>query len=392
MAVETTTFGVGSHYPGAVTTRADKLVRAWRSGTPRSQGLVLGCLLAAVTACLLVSWPLYSVMPVSTYFVWLVLGMLLLRFRPLVGLTAYTVTGALVVGVADALGDGQFGSARASGMIALVLGAALILFQSSRQRSGLPAPLGEAMLADLRDRLQQQGRGPPLPAGWHSETAMVAAHDVGYAGDFMVAHVDEEQRHLEMVLVDVVGQGVAAGTDALQFAGALGGLIGSLPPAGLFAAANDFLLRQQSDESLATAAHVLVDLRTGRYEVHSAGHPPALRWQATDGSWAVDEARGTALGVVRRPDLHRSTGVLAPGDALMFYTDGVVESRDSDLDDGIAWLQRTASAAVQAPQGVDGLARRVLREVPRGDDDRAVLVLARRAEPAQTASSASARP
>lgn len=352
------------------------LAEEWRSGTSSSQWSTLLVLLVAVTVCFAISLPFYSVMPVSTYFVWLVVGMLLLKHRQLTVLTVYTVLGALTLAVVDGLDDGRFGSARASGMLALALGGALILYQSSVQRSGLPVPLGGAMLADLRDRLQRQGTVPPLPDGWHCQSAMVAAHDVGYAGDFMVARLDESRATLEMVLVDVVGKGVAAGTDALQFAGALGGLIGALPPVALVRAANDFLLRQESDETFATAVHVLVDLRTGDYELHSAGHPPALTWDHATRDWSVDPARGTALGVEQEPDLHRSTGTLAPGDALMFYTDGVVERPGDDIDSGIDWLRRTAADAVA--DGFDGAARRIMRKVPRGDDDRAVLVLERR--------------
>lgn len=322
------------------------LVEEWRSGTSRSQGIVLGLLGLLVTGCFAVSLSWYSVMPVSTYFVWLVLGMLLLTHRQLTVLTVYTVTGALALAVVDGVRGGELGGVRTAGMVALVLGASLVLYQSSRQRSGLPTPLGGAMLADLRDRLQRQGTVPPLPEGWHSQSAMVAAHDVGYAGDFMVTRLSEDATELEMVLVDVVGKGVAAGTDALQFAGALGGLVGALPPERLVRAANDFLLRQPSDETFATAVHVLVDLRTGAYELHSAGHPPALVWDGRRREWAVDGARGTALGVGPEPDLHRSTGTLRPGDALLFYTDGVVERHDLDIDEGIEWLRRTACTAV----------------------------------------------
>ncbi|MCL8025827.1 PP2C family protein-serine/threonine phosphatase [Nocardioides bruguierae] len=353
----------------------DDLAGQWRSGTTRSQGTVLGVLLVGVAVCVAISLWRYAVMPVSTYYVWLVLGMLLLRFRALLLLTAVTLPAAYVVGLVDWISGGEFGSARASGMIALALGSALVLWQSSRQRSGLPAPLSESMLADLRDRLAKQGNVPPLPDGWRVQTATKAAHSVGYAGDFMVARLDEDQHHLEMILVDVVGKGVAAGTDALQFAGALGGLLGSLPPVALMEAANDFLLRQDSDEAMATAVHVLVDLRSGRFQVHSAGHPPALSWVGTRGTWAADEARGLALGVMHRAPFESSCGVLEPGDALLFYTDGVVEEPGGDIEDGVEWLRETARLAVRP--GFDGAARRILRSVPRGDDDRAVLLLER---------------
>lgn len=346
---------------------------AWRTGSREGQLFALALLLAGVTVSLLVSLRSYELMPLTAYFVWLLSGMLLLRFVPLLVLCTWTVGCA----VAATLVDGGLTVVRSVAMATMVVSVALLLYHSRRQRSGLPGSLGEAMLADLRDRLQAQGRVPGLPAGWHSQTAMVAAHGAGYAGDFLVADLDEEQRHLELILVDVCGKGVDAATQALQFSGALGGLIGALPPVALMEAANAYLLRQFADDSFATAVHVFVDLDTGRYSVVSAGHPPALRWCAAEGEWQVDHARGTALGIEPRPELVASTGELAVGEALLFYTDGVVESRTTDLDEGIAWLRRTARAAIV--DGYRGAARRIVRQVARGDDDRAVLILSREA-------------
>ena len=346
-------------------------VSAWRTGSRQSQALALAVLLIGVTASLVVSWGDYDRLPLTAYFVWLLLGMLLLRFVPMLVLCAWTLAGA----VAAVLHDGPITGVRLTVLVSMVVAVAILLLQASRQRSGLPGSLGEALLADLRDRLQSQGRVPPLPAGWTSQSAMLAANGAGYAGDFLVADLDDDGRHLEMILVDVCGKGVAAATQALQFAGALGGLIGALPPLALMEAANRFLLRQFSDESFASAVHVLVDLEDGSYSIVSAGHPPALRWCRTEGEWTVDNARGTALGITRRPELQASAGVLAPGEALLFYTAGVVESRHADLDEGIAWLRRAARDAVAG--GFDGAARRIVRQVARGDDDRAVLVLAR---------------
>lgn len=341
----------------------------WRSGTRASQLTTTGVLLALVAVSLIVSVHDYALMPIASYFLYLILGMVLLRFGPLVVVAvAATVAGLLSVelGAPTTL-------ARTVASVVLVVSALLVIFQASLQRTGLPGPLGQAMLADLRDRLQRQSRVPALPDGWGSETAMLSAGGSGYAGDFLVAELSHDRRHLEMVLVDVCGKGVSAATQSLQLAGALGGLLGALPPQALMAAANDFLLRQDAEEAFATAVHVLVDLRTGAYEVLSAGHPPALRRHAGPGTWEVDPARGLALGVMRRPELHRSTGVLGPGDALAFCTDGVVERRDRSLSDGIAWLQRALADATR--DGFAGAARRVIEQVARGDDDRALLLL-----------------
>ena len=200
------------------------------------------------------------------------------------------------------------------------------------------------MLSDLQARLQSQGTIPPLPEAWRSQSAMIAASGVGFGGDFLVAHLTEDDRRLELILVDVCGKGVGAASRALQFGGALGGLIGALPPQGLFEAANDFLLRQRSDETFATAVHVTLDLATGDYGLTSAGHPPALVWSADVGRPGASTAPAAPhWASCRRPRCTHTRGRLEPGDALMFYTDGVVETRHTDLDAGVAWLQQEAA-------------------------------------------------
>jgi hypothetical protein len=343
-------------------------VEAWRSGSVRAQWTVAGVLVLLIAASFVVSMVNRGLMPLTAYFLWLLVSRVLLSFRPL-----------LVVAVADTLA-GSLSLVLSDGMSAIkwlaivefVAAVLIVLYVAARARSELPSTLSEALLGDLKGRLQAQGRMPALPQGWESQTAMLASHGVTYAGDFLVA--DLRDGRLEVILVDVCGKGTAAGPAALQFAGALGGLVGALPQPELFHAANDFLLRQ-GDEAFATAVHLVVDLGDGSYRITSAGHPPALRWNLTSRDWVIDNARGTALGVLADPELHSSEGRLFPGEALLFYTDGVVESRTSHIDVGIAWLQRAARDAVG--NGFRGAARRIIDEVDSGDDDRAVLILSR---------------
>ncbi len=239
--------------------------------------------------------------------------------------------------------------------------------------------MDEAFLSGLRDLLQEQCQVPPLPDGWLCTSAMLAAHGFSYGGDFFVADrvpTPDGGDGLAMVLVDVCGKGETALPHAVQFAGALRGLLVGLPEDQLMAAANAFLLRQPSDESIATAVQVTVDLTSGRYAIRSSGHPPVLHWQAAAGRWVVDNARGMALGVVDEPEFDVSEGVLGSGDALLFYTDGVIERSDADIDSGIAWLLEEAGVAV-AGGDIRDVPARILEQVTRGDDDRAILVIAR---------------
>lgn len=239
--------------------------------------------------------------------------------------------------------------------------------------------MDEAFLSGLRDLLQEQCQVPPLPAGWLCTSAMLSAQGFEYGGDFFVADLADAPDgtcRLSMVLVDVCGKGASAVPDAVQFAGALRGLLVAVPEQSLMPSANAYLMRQPSDESIATAAQVGIDLVTGQYAIRSAGHPPVLRWRIHAGEWEIDNARGTALGVVEDPEFDMSEGVLAPGEALLFYTDGVVERTTSDIDTGIDWL-RAAAREATLDAGVAAVPARIMEQVDRGDDDRAVLVIAR---------------
>jgi hypothetical protein len=356
-----------------ITSYVRQRVEGWRTGSRGSQAFLLLLLVALVCIAVGIGALAHVVVPVSLWFLFLMLGLMLLRFVPLLVLIGVLVAAA----VWTSLETGFSTPSREAALVILAVGVLLAIQQSSRQRSGLPMALSEAVLSQLRDRLQRQGVVPPLPNGWRSESATITANGPSYAGDFLVADL-REGRWLEMALVDVCGKGTSVGPQALQFAGALGGLIGALPPAELMAAANHFLLRQESDESLATAVHIKVDLVTGDYTITSAGHPPAQHWHLGQRGWSVDNARGMALGVIDEADFTPSSGRLRPGEALMFYTDGVIESADKDLDAGIEWLRQEALKAVDA-RGFTGMPKLVLKKVPRGDDDRAMLVLERQA-------------
>lgn len=356
--------------PGSVKGYLSDRIERWRTGHFQGQLAVLTALAGVTILMTIVSMLDYEWMPITTYVIPMLLGTLALQFRPLLALAI--LTGLCVMATLALVG---LTDVRITEVIALVIAASIVLYESSQRRSGLPGALGELMLVDLKDRLQSQSLVPSLPEGWRAQSSMISAGGANFAGDFMVASLSEDEQYLEMVLVDVCGKGVSAGTQALQFAGALGGLIGALPPLGLFAAANDFLMRQHWDDGFATAVHVLVNLRTGDYSIINAGHPPALHWVSSMDEWEVDGARGTALGILPHPEFDVTTGRIGWGDALMFYTDGVVESHSQDFTEGIEKLRISARTVVQ--DGFADASKRIIAGIEAGDDDRAVLMLSR---------------
>jgi hypothetical protein len=264
-------------------------------------------------------------------------------------------------------------------IIALVALTTVIIIMSatsrSRARLGVQGSRGESMFVDLRDRLRAFGELPELPGGWHAETAVESAYGQSFSGDFVVATRSPDGRWFEVVLVDVSGKGVQAGTRSLLLSGALGGLLGEQEPNRFLTAANNYLLRQKWDEGFATAVHVSIDLATGDYTIGSAGHPPAVQFNNGSGRWEVlGEAAGPLLGVIDDATYVRSYRRLGRGDALVLYTDGVVESRFRDLTVGVDRMLGAAERLVRG--GFAGGAKRLCASARAGEtDDRAVVMI-----------------
>lgn len=262
-----------------------------------------------------------------------------------------------------------------AGFVLLVVSASMLWLGLSRARLGVQGTLGESMLVDLRDRLRAHGVLPDLPRPWHAETALESAYGHAFSGDFIVATRSDDGNRLEVTLVDVSGKGVDAGAKALLLSGALGGLLGAMPPEDFLPAANRYLLRQQWNEGFATAIHVALELDTGRFCVGGAGHPPAAKFSAGSGRWQLmDDPGGPLLGVMDGMSFPRADGVLERGDALLLYTDGVIETRTRDLTVGIDRMLGTAERLVS--HGFTGGADRICATALAGEtDDRAVVLI-----------------
>lgn len=360
--------------PRSVVAFFEDRLDAWRTGTREGQWYVAGLLAAASVLMFAMSFVSPLTLPVSVFAIPLVIGGLTMHARPLAWLVVVEVA-LVTISLAVSSRTSTWAFQQSVNLTVVGVVAVIVLAVASRNRSGLLGGLGESMLLELNERLRVQGVVPTLPEGWSAESVLRSAGGAKFAGDFFIAHLHEDGATLEIVLVDVSGKGVGAGTKSLQFAGALGGLIGTMPPLELFDAANEFLLRQDWVFSFATAVDVRVDLRTGDFLVTSAGHPPVLRWNRVWSTWDVDPARGMALGIIKDPQFRQSKGIIGPGEALMLYTDGVVESRDHDVDAGVEFLSTSAARSVR--DGFTGAAERIVDSIEGDDDDRAVLILYR---------------
>jgi hypothetical protein len=332
--------------------------------------LLLG-LLAVICGVAMTVW---DGVPVTVLVVPMVLGNQILGPRTLPWVVVFCL-GVLVVGVAgsESLIDG-----RRIGAIVLnfVIGLIILVSSFRRSRLGVAGSRGESMLVDLRERIARQSQIPALPAEWYSEAVMRSAGGSSFAGDFIVASTSPDRRSLEVAVVDVSGKGEQAGTRSLLLSGSFGGLLGALPPEQFLPAANDYLLRQDWSEGFATAVHLSLDLDTGKFEVRSAGHPPAVQLLAGSGRWAVHESEGPVLGLMPNATFTVVTGTLHHGDALLMFTDGLVETPQRDISQGIDRLLGQSERLLRG--GFENGAHRLIDQIESVNDDRALFMLHRR--------------
>ncbi|GAB2461044.1 PP2C family protein-serine/threonine phosphatase [Nocardioides hungaricus] len=355
-----------------MTAGARDLRRALLRGVSPAQRTLawLVVLTVVVTAAALI-WPQY--VPLTTLVVPLLLGSLLLSPRHLPWFVVF-----LMVMLMLCIGRLVEINARTVLAIAVLFLLCFIVLVTSfrRSRLGVAGALGESMLVDLRDRILKQGGVPTTPEGWLVERALRSAGGTPFAGDFVVSSRARDGSRVELVVVDVSGKGEQAGTRALLLSGAFGGLLGALPPAEFLPAANDYLLRQDWAEGFATAVHLSLDVLTGDFQVRAAGHPPAAQLTAGTGRWTVHEAEGPVLGLMEDAEFTVVRGQLRPGDALLLYTDGLVETPRRDIGLGI---DRMLGQAERLLRGTfDGGADRLVDALGSDNDDRALVLIHRR--------------
>jgi serine/threonine-protein kinase RsbW len=128
---------------------------------------------------------------------------------------------------------------------------------------------------------------------------------------------------------------------------------------------------------MATALFATLEPSSGQLRIASAGHPPPLLLR--DGRaelLPVQPSRMLGAPPAPAPAVEWA-GVLPPGATLVFFTDGLVESRSADLDDGLARLLAAAERA--GTSDPDQLCDRLLGELTglHRPDDIALLALTR---------------
>jgi serine phosphatase RsbU (regulator of sigma subunit) len=229
-----------------------------------------------------------------------------------------------------------------------------------------------ARAAEVQARLLPQF-APVLP-GYQLAAECIPARDVG--GDFY----DWQQpapHLLSFWLCDVMGKGLDAALLMATVRAVMRAVVRNSPPAEAMryvSAALDEDLRQS--DRFVTLFLAQLDTTTGRLVSVDVGHGLAFVRRADGSLETLDEQRGLPLGILPDERYHQRETILRPGDALIVYSDGLIDAR-VDLDLTPQTLANQLHGASSALAMLDRLVT-LLAPVQTPPDDMTLLVLYRK--------------
>ncbi|MER5185502.1 SpoIIE family protein phosphatase [Streptomyces sp. NPDC002896] len=229
------------------------------------------------------------------------------------------------------------------------------------------------------------------PAAETASAYLPAGGGAEISGDWYDA-ISLPSLRLALVAGDVIGHGMPASVTMGRLRTAIQTLADlELEPDELLTRIADLVQRLAAeappgDHDIvgATCLYAVYDPVTRRCAIASAGHPPPVLLRPDGTAEAVGISPGPPLALSGMP--YESTMIdLEPGSVLALYTDGLVEQRDRDIDQGLQRLTEALAAYCRPDRALDETGRALLADLtdqaPRDD---ATLLLARtRAVPAE---------
>ncbi|MDC0768967.1 SpoIIE family protein phosphatase [Streptomyces sp. HD] len=175
-----------------------------------------------------------------------------------------------------------------------------------------------------------------------------------------------------LVIGDVMGHGIHAAAVMGQLRTAVRTLARRDTPPDQLLRYLDAAVADLGDNEMATCLYAVHYPVTGDCLIARAGHPPPVIADERGNVAFLDGPAGPPLGVGRQ-DCELQQTVLAPHSLLVVYTDGLIETRGTDLDDGMRRLAQALRHPGRPLEKVcDDLLAHVMPEV--ADDDVAVLL------------------
>jgi serine phosphatase RsbU (regulator of sigma subunit) len=177
----------------------------------------------------------------------------------------------------------------------------------------------------------------PRPENLELAAAYLPARDAPVGGDWYDAFVVDGG--ICLVIGDVAGHGLRSAAVMAELRNAVRAFADEDPsPERVLTRLNRMLCRLEPGET-ATAIVAVWNTASGTILRSNAGHPPVLRCRAAETGFLVPGEGGLMLGVDPDWVYHSEFKLLRPGTTLLFYTDGLVETRGRSLDDGMGDLE-----------------------------------------------------
>jgi len=183
-----------------------------------------------------------------------------------------------------------------------------------------------AIAKQVQTRLFPQ-RQPPIRTLAYAGICNPARTVGGDYYDFL----DLGNRRLGLVLADIAGKGIGAALLMANLQAALRSQCATAceQPERFLRSVNQLLFENTAEGDYATLFFAEYDDDTHKLRYSNCGHPPALLLRGADGLERLG-ATCTVVGLFEKWDCGMEERVLAPGDALLVYTDGVTEARNGE--------------------------------------------------------------
>ncbi|WP_328354012.1 SpoIIE family protein phosphatase [Streptomyces sp. NBC_00445] len=247
--------------------------------------------------------------------------------------------------------------------------------------------LDKAMLyereASVADTLQRTMLPPslPEPPGVRLASRYLPASRTAQVGGDWYDAIPLPGNRVALVIGDVMGHSMTSAAIMGQLRTSVQTLAGlDLPPDEVLHHLDEQAGRLGSEHT-ATCLYALYDPVLHRLIVSSAGHLPPVLLRPDGGVEVLDVPPGAPIGVgsggFESVETHAPTGA-----TLLLYTDGLVESRDSDVMTGVERLcaRLRATGSGSAPPTLEGLCDQALGTLGSGGRDDDIALLAARFE------------
>ena len=155
------------------------------------------------------------------------------------------------------------------------------------------------------------------------------AHLVG--GD-LYDYLNIDENHVAVLIGDVAGKGVPAAMFMMRTIASFRDFAApGKSPSTILSEVNASLVRGNGQSMFVTAFLAILDTRDGRMAYANAGHNPPLIGSGVDYRYLECDS-GFVLGCAEETFLSDEETVLAPGQRLILYTDGVTEAQNGSGD------------------------------------------------------------